>query len=72
MPIRKFRTPAEAGKPVKLQPGSEDFSRALRNTFRLAAIFAPSQAFPPGVFKFRSIEQAQAQRKAWIRDTIRA
>jgi hypothetical protein len=44
---------------------NEEFSRALRSVFRLAELFAPPQKFPPGVFKFRSIEQAQAQRIAW-------
>jgi len=67
MPIRKFRTLDDAGHPERLQPGTEKFSRALRGVFRLMARFAPAQRFPPGVFKFRSIEQAQAQRKAWTR-----
>jgi hypothetical protein len=70
MPIRKFHTLAEAGRPVRLEPGTEAFSRALHSVFRLAARFAPSQTFPPEVYKFRSIEQAQAQRIAWIRKKL--
>jgi hypothetical protein len=66
MPIRKFHTLAEAGRLQKLRPGSEEFSRALRGVFKLAARFAPAQKLPPGVYKFRSIEQAQAQKNAWI------
>jgi hypothetical protein len=65
MPVRKFRTLDEAGRPQRYQPGTEEFSRALRSVFRLAELFAPPQKCPPGVFKFRSIEQAQAQRIAW-------
>lgn len=71
MPLRKFRSLDDAGRPERLQPGTEQFSRALRNVFGLAARFAPAPQFPPGVFKFRSIEQAQEQKKAWIRKTPR-
>jgi hypothetical protein len=70
MPILKFRTLEEAGRPVKLEPGTEEFSRALYNVFQLAELFGPPQSFPPGVFKFQSIEQAQAQRKAWTRRNV--
>ncbi len=71
MPLRKFRSLDEAGRPKRLTPGTEEVSRALRNVFRLTARFAPAQQLPPGVFKFRSIEQAQEQKKALIRMTRR-
>jgi hypothetical protein len=67
MPIRKFRSLAEAGRVQKLNPGTEQFSLSLRNVFRLAAQFAPSPKPSPGVTKFRNIEEAQAQRSAWMR-----
>lgn len=67
MPVRKYRTLADAGRARRIQPGSEEFSRALRTVFRLAAKFSPAQKFPPGVYRFRSIEEAQAQRIAWTR-----
>jgi len=70
MPIRKFRTLAEASRPIRLDPETEDFSRVLHSVFRLAALFAPAQTFPPGVFKFRSLEESQAQKTAWIRKTL--
>jgi hypothetical protein len=71
LPIRKFRTLAEAGRVQKLEPGTEEFSNALRSVFRLAAQFVVSQKFPPGVTKFRSIELAQAQKLAWMRRTYK-
>jgi hypothetical protein len=69
MPVRKFHSLTEASQAQKLNPGTEEFSRSLRSVFRLAAQFAPPRKFPPGVTKFRSIEEAQAQRLAWMRRT---
>jgi hypothetical protein len=67
MPIRKFRSLAEAGQVQKLNPGTEEFSRTLHSVFYLAAQFAPSRKFPTGVTKYWSIEEAQAQQLAWMR-----
>jgi len=64
MPVQKFRSLLEAGKKKRFQPGTAEFSNALRSVFWMAARFAPPQKLPPGVYKFRSIEQAQAQKKA--------
>jgi hypothetical protein len=70
MPIHKFRAFAEAGRPTKLKPETEEFSRVLHSVFRLAAIFAPIQSFPPGVYKFRSLEESQANKMEWIRKSV--
>jgi|WetSurMetagenome_2_1015567.scaffolds.fasta_scaffold279906_2 hypothetical protein len=67
MPVRKFQALEDAGRFQKLDPGTEEFSRALRSVFCLAARFAPSQKFRPGVLKFRNIKEAQAQRRACMR-----
>jgi hypothetical protein len=64
MPIHKFHSLIEASGFRKLEPGGEEFSRALRSTFYLAARLSPSPAPPPGIIKFRNIEEAQAQRLA--------
>lgn len=66
MPVRKYRSLSEAGRPERLQPGTAAFSRALRCVFRMAAFFAPATKLPPGVHKFRSIEEAQAAKKEWL------
>ena len=67
MPIQKFRSLLEASRALRVRPGTAEHSRALRSVFWMAAQFAPERQLPPGVFKFRSIEEAQAQRKAWAR-----
>jgi hypothetical protein len=69
MPIHKFHTLVEASRFQKFEPGKEEFRRSLRSVFYLAARFAPSLKFTPGVTKFRSIEEAQAQRLACMRRT---
>jgi hypothetical protein len=65
VPVRKYRSLEEAVKSVRLVPGSAEFSRALRAVFWIAGRFGPSRKAPPGVHKFRSIEEAQARKKGW-------
>jgi hypothetical protein len=67
MPVRKFRSLLEVEPAKRILPGSVEFSRALRSVFWLAATFAPVQKAPPGVHKFRCLEEAQARKKAWAR-----
>jgi hypothetical protein len=67
MPIRKFNSISEIGKRKKLQPGTPEFRNALRSVFWMAQRFAPHQNLPPGVHKFRDIEQAQKQKRVWAR-----
>jgi hypothetical protein len=67
MPVQKFSSLLEIGKRKKLQPGTSEFSNAVRSVFWMAARLAPSRTPPPGVYKFRDMEQAQAQKKAWLR-----
>ena len=66
MPVRKFRSVAEAEQAKQILPGSAEFSRAVRAVFWIAATFSPARNVPPpGVYKFRSLEEAQARKKAW-------
>lgn len=61
MAVQKFRTVEEMEAAAVLVPSSEGFDRFLRHCARLWAL-AP-RAYPRGVFKFRSIEDAQAARE---------
>jgi hypothetical protein len=65
MPVRKFRSVEEMEQGKWIPPGSEEFSRAVRAVFWIAATFSPLRKVPPGVHKFRSIEEAQARKKTW-------
>jgi len=62
--VQKFRSIEEMNKaPLPDRPGS-NFERFLRHCARWWAI-APKQ-YPRGVFKFRTIEEAQEARKKYL------
>jgi hypothetical protein len=68
MPVRKFRSVADASKsPVRLRPGTKEHSLALRAVFSIAAQLSSPRRFPPGVYRYRSVGDAQAQRSRWAR-----
>jgi hypothetical protein len=61
MPVQKFRSIEEMNKAQPVNPpGAESFERFLRLCARYWAI-APKR-YPRGVFKFRTIEEAQKAR----------
>jgi hypothetical protein len=63
MPIKKFRDISEMSD-TWLEPGSAELARAIHNVWDLANQLCPRH-FPPGVFKHRSIEDAEALREEW-------
>jgi hypothetical protein len=71
MPVQKFRNIEE----MKASPVPD---RGLTLRQRIVAILARSSALlppferPRGVFKFRSIEEMQAQRDAWEKERVQA
>lgn len=64
MPIRKFRDVADMPDETWREPGSPELARAIAGLWDFAARTAPRR-FPPGVFRFRSIEEAEAANAAW-------
>lgn len=60
MPVQKFRSIEEMNNARPLESRVPDFERFLRHCARYWAI-APKR-YPRGVFKFRSIEDAQKAR----------
>ena len=68
MPVQKFRTLDEARRALWMRsddPRLPDRARALMAfSRRLAIVHAP-----PGVRKFRTIEEANAERKTWVVET---
>ena len=59
--VQKFRSIEEMNEAPLLESRSADFERFLRHCARYWAI-APKR-YPRGVFKFRSIEEAQKARE---------
>ncbi len=60
MPVQKFRSIEEMNNAPVRPPAGSDFDRFLRHCARYWAI-AP-KTYPRGVFRFRTIEEAQAAR----------
>jgi len=72
MPVRKFRSIAEMDKAQNelwCEPGEECFRRIARLWKRSAQI--NPRKFPKGVFKYRSIEEAQADRERLLTEHVR-
>ena len=63
MGVQKFRSIEEMNRAPVERPSTPDVERFLRHCARYRAI-AP-RAYPRGVFKFRTIEEAQAARKIY-------
>jgi hypothetical protein len=59
--VQKFRSIEEMNNAPELESRTPDFERFLRHCARYWAI-AP-KSYPRGVFKFRSIEEAQKARE---------
>lgn len=64
MPIRKFRTLEEMEDALWRAPTDPALSAAIARVWEFGDRIAPRR-FPPGVYKHRSIDAAQALRERW-------
>jgi len=67
MPIRKFRDISEMEGNTWREPGSPELFRAIRSIWDFSSRTL-KRRFPPGVYKHRSIEDAQKLREKWEAD----
>ncbi|MGH9429153.1 MAG: hypothetical protein ACRD2L_22960 [Terriglobia bacterium] len=65
MPVQKFRSVEEMPESRRVQPGSPEHLQRFRAVLLAAQLLA--SGFPPGVFKYPSIEAANADREGWVR-----
>lgn len=63
MPVKRFRDISEVTEPV-YESGSAHLYEVIRHTWGLSDRIFPLR-FPSGVFKHRSIEDAEALREQW-------
>ena len=71
MPVRKFRSVQEMNQPVWRQPGDPMLYRAIAGVWELARRTNPRR-FPPGVHKYRSIEEMTRARDEWEAEHVEA
>lgn len=69
MPVRRFRTVEELNQPIWRQPGDPALFRAI------AALWAEghrtfARRFPPGVHRYRSIEELNAATERWQAEQV--
>lgn len=71
MPVRKFRSVEQMKQPRWHQPGDAALYRAIAMTWDLARRTNPRR-FPPGVRKYRSIEEMSAAQDRALAEHIAA
>jgi hypothetical protein len=62
MPVQKFRSIEEMGEPPACEPGTPEHCARVRALWHRASRLA-RPVYPCGVFRFRSIEEAQEARE---------
>jgi len=72
MPVTKFRTLDEASRALWLKPGTPELARAVAWVWAFSASLAGNPVYPRGVRKFRTIEDANADRNRWEIEYSRA
>lgn len=64
MPVIKFRSIEEMEGNSWLDIGDPRLPDTIRSVWHFASRTAPIR-YPPGIYRHRTIEDAQAQREAW-------
>jgi len=71
MPFRKVRNLQEMEDSLWREPGDPDLWRAIDAVWKFAERTCP-QRFPPGVYRHRTIEDAQRQRDLWEEENFKS
>ena len=70
MPVYKYRTLEQMNKAQRLAPDDPRLPGVIRFVWEMAWEMTGRFVPPRGVFKFRSIEEANKHRKAWEQERI--
>jgi len=70
MPVRKFRDISEMEEP-RYEAGTPRLFEVIRHVWALSELICPLR-FPEGVFRHRTIEDAEALRAKWEDENFRA
>jgi len=64
MPVRKLTEPEQAEELCWLEPGDPRLARRIAAVWQLSRRLAPRR-FPPGVYRHRSVEEANRLADEW-------
>ena len=71
MPVQKFRSVADMGDPPRRRPGDPALYRTMAAMWELGRRTNPRR-FPPGVRKYRSIEEMSRAQEQWLIEHVEA
>ena len=72
MPVQRFRTLEEARRALWLKPGDPQLERTVEWVWALSTDLMGGCPQPRGVRKFRTLEEANADRKRWETERSRS
>jgi hypothetical protein len=72
MPVSRFRTFDEARRALWMKPGSPELARTVAWVWAFAWELAGRPVQPRGLKKFRTIQEANADRERWETDHCRS
>ena len=70
MPVYRFKTFEEARRAQWREPGDPEIVEILRVLWAFSDSLAGDFTPPRGVFKFRTIEEANQHRQAWEQERV--
>jgi len=71
MPVRKFRSVEEMNQPIWRRPGDPELYRTMRAVWERGRLMNPRR-FPPGVYKYRSIEEMNRAQEQSLAEHVAA
>jgi hypothetical protein len=71
MPVKKFRNLQDMEDSLWREPGDPELSRAIDRAWNFAARTCPRR-FPPGVYRYRTMEEAEHRRDLWEEEDFQA
>jgi len=72
MPVRRFESLDDARRALWVDPSDPRLGERICRLWERTRRLAPPLGIPRGVRKYRSIEEANADREAWTRKRVRA
>lgn len=70
MPVEKFKSMKDAENALLTFEPDRQYYKNLKEFFKLATMLSPVR-FPRGIFKYNTLEEADRQKRQWIRENAK-